>query len=294
MSDIQGISILIPIFNFDIRPLIEKLSKEAEYISIPVEIRCYDDLSTKEFKGLHQNISKNPLIFYQELPENIGRSQIRNKLAKEAKYSTLLFLDSDSTVVVDHFLRNYIAAYKTNSVVAGGTAYAEDKNPLYSLRYLYGKRREEIPAEKRKSKPYSYLNLNNLFLPKDIYLENQLDESIKTYGHEDTKFAESLRKKNVSVIHIDNPVLHSGLETNQAFLLKSQEAVKNFHKIIQEGYGHHTRLFKYYTLINKPFLKSLFLFFYKRIEKNIEKNLLSDNPSLFYFDLFKLKLLLQQ
>jgi hypothetical protein len=294
MSDIQGISILIPIYNFDIRPLVQKLSGEVESLHIPVEIRCYDDFSSEEYKKLHKTLSENRLIVYQELSENIGRSRIRNKLAKEALYPFLLFLDSDSTIIHDCFIRNYIDAYKINSIIAGGTAYSENENPDVSLRYLYGKKREAIPSQKRKCKPYNYLNLNNLFISKEIYLRNQLDESIKTYGHEDTKFADGLREQGTAIIHIDNPVLHSGLESNDAFLSKSREAIKNFHKIILEGYGHHSRLYKYYMIIKKLFLKSLFLVVYSFFAKKIEKNLLSPNPNLIYFDLFKLKLLLEQ
>lgn len=295
MSDIKGISILIPVFNFDIRPLVKKLSEEASSLKIPSEIRCYDDGSKEEYKTINREIKGFEKVIYVEIPANIGRSSIRNLLAKEASFQNLLFIDSDSRIPGKNYIEKYINAFEAESIIGGGTIYKESDNPEVALRYTYGKKREEIPLQKRKAIPYGYINLNNLFIPKNIYLENQLDESINTYGHEDTKFADHLRIKKVKVIHIDNPVVHAGLESNEVFLAKSKEAINNFYKIIQEGYGHHSRLYKAYQKVNKPILKPVFLTFFGIFEKSIEKNLkTSTKPSLILFDLYKLNLLLRQ
>jgi glycosyltransferase involved in cell wall biosynthesis len=294
MSEIKGISILIPVYNFDIRPLVDQLCREADTLPIPFEIRCYDDFSNEDFKNINREVIGKKGVVYLELEKNTGRSQIRNKLAREASYPLLLFLDSDSSVIGPHFIRKYIGEYRENYVIAGGTVYDDNYNPNFSLRYKYGRKREQINPERRNKKPYNYINLNNLFISKEIYLSNTLDESIKTYGHEDTKFAEGLRRKKINIIHIANPVLHSGIENNKIFIEKSREAIRNFYKIISEGYGHHSRLYKYYSLINKLFLKSAFIFFFGMFEKRIVKNLHSAKPSLFLFDLFKLNLLLRE
>jgi hypothetical protein len=290
----SGISILIPVYNHDVNELVNSLSYQAEELGIPYEIRCYDDFSEQNFRKQNKEIEKRPNTIYVNLPQNIGRSKIRNKLAKESKFNQLLFIDCDSHIVNEQYLKNYLTADKKHKVIVGGTIYTKSFNPKYSLRLAYGKEREEKSAGVRMKSPYQHINLNNIFLYKEIYLQNILDESIATYGHEDTKFGYSLKKKNILINHLDNPVEHAGLETNPEFLKKTTEGIKNFLKITNEGYGLESKLYKSFSFIKKYKLDNLFNFYYYLQKNNIKKNLLSEHPSLFYFDLFKLKLLLDQ
>ena len=80
------LSILLPIYNFDVRPLVQELWEQGRSLSVPFEIVALDDGSAPEFRALHQHLGEKEEISYQELPENLGRSAIRNELARRAKF----------------------------------------------------------------------------------------------------------------------------------------------------------------------------------------------------------------
>jgi hypothetical protein len=294
MPDPSGLSILIPIYNYDVRPLAKSLAIQGELLNTPFELLCFDDGSSSDYKKMNREIAELKNTSYIELPENIGRTRIRNKLASASKFSYLLFLDCDSKIVKDDFLKIYLNNAGKGKVILGGTVYGEKPNKEYSLRWKFGREREERTAAIRSQAPYESIHINNLLADKTTYLLHQLDEKITTYGHEDTKFGYTLKNSGVSIIHVDNPVEHLGLETNQVFLEKTKEAIRNFYKLTKEGYGKDTRLFKYYKRINFFPFNFLFLTYYNLRRQSINKNLLSSDPSLFNFDLFKLMLLLEE
>jgi glycosyltransferase involved in cell wall biosynthesis len=294
MSEVKGLSILIPIYNQDVRPLVNQLLEQAKESGLAFEIRCYDDDSSPEIKKINQELGTNKNVIYSELPSNIGRSAIRNKLANEAIYSYLLFLDCNIIIIRKDFLKKYIESAEGSSVVIGGSVYDYEPDKAYSLRWKYGKAREERSAKDRSLDPYKGIILKNIFIKKNIYLENVLDENIKTYGHEDTKFGNMLKEKRIGIVHIDNPVRHAELETNEVFIKKTLDGIKNYYKLIKEGYAGNSRLLTIYNIIKLFPLRNIFTALYKMMEPNIRRNLLSENPSLLYFDLLKLRALIEE
>src|ERR1044071_5613337 len=107
------LSILIPVYNFDVTGLAASL--QASETNIPFEIICLDDGSAPMFKAINKKIAGLENIIYEELPQNIGRSKIRNLLAERAKYEYLLFLDCDSTAVSGRFLSSYVSNVKSGT-----------------------------------------------------------------------------------------------------------------------------------------------------------------------------------
>ncbi len=295
MSGTKGLSILIPVYNYEVLNLVLNLRSQAEKLEIPYEIRCYDDFSDEKYKAKNRSLMKLGNVTYKELPKNLGRSRIRNRLAFEAHYSSLLFIDCDSKINSENYLEKYLVKAFTHDVVFGGTEYATELlNPKHSLRWKYGRKREEIEAKERKLNPYDHITFNNIFVSKELFLGQRLDETIMTYGHEDTKFGYQLKAKNIPVAHINNPVEHIGLEPNRQYLDKTAEGVKNLYKILQEDIGKETRLYKSFSFLRKFALTSVFKFFYSTFRKRIEKNLTSADPRLFYFDLYKLHLIVEE
>lgn len=295
MSDPKGLSILIPIYNYNAFELVKSLSDQARSLPCPCEILCYDDGSTlPETHRENQRISSMPNVTFKALENNIGRSRIRNLLARESKFPFLLFIDCDSKLVRKDYLQRYMELAAKHPVVPGGTVYSDENYPDASLRLKYGRMREQQAASARLKFPYHYINLNNILIHKEIYLQNPLDEDISTYGHEDTKFGYYLKEKHIPVYHTDNPVEHCGLETNAVFLSKTREGIVNFYKIAKQGYGRDTKLYKAYRFLKKTGLSGLFCNSYRLFTSRIENNLNSQDPSLLYFDLYKLKNLLDQ
>lgn len=286
----KGLSILIPVFNCDIRNFVQSLHYQAVNTDFPFEILCYDDASTSNVKEFNKEVASLSYVRYKELKQNLGRSAIRNLLAKESSYSHLLFLDCDGKVIKSDFIKTYLSCIKSD-VTIGGRKYTDTppKNKDLYLHWLVGSKKEVIPAEIRSKNPYKSLMFNNVLIKKEVYLTIKLNEAIKGYGHEDSLFGYELEKRKLSVTHVNNPVQHFSLDSNIDFLNKSKEGIKNLVFLVSEkGLGKDTSLFKSYILLKKLYLLPLFSLVFKLSIKTIVKNLLSPKPRLSYFDLLKL------
>src|SRR5215204_5594360 len=106
------ISILIPVFNVVVHSLVQELSSQLNDLSTEGEILIYDDFSEPIFKTQNQAVQSFPKVVYKELDKNYGRTKIRQTLAKEARYDWLLFIDSDSAIINNNYLNQYLLAIK--------------------------------------------------------------------------------------------------------------------------------------------------------------------------------------
>ena len=57
---------------------------------------------------------------------------------------------------------------------------------------------------------------------RETFLKHPFDETITHYGHEDTLFGLVLKKEGIKILHIDNPLMNCGLDTNLDVLLKTE------------------------------------------------------------------------
>lgn len=227
------LSILIPVYNIDVRPLVTRLLSLQKEADLPVEIRIYEDASSVEFSKLNASMTSIPGLVYRCLPENIGRAKIRNLLAKEAMYDYLLFLDADSAVRSSLFLSKYLANLDREAVIYGGRCYAS-RPPVDSkllLHWRVGTERESVRASLRRQKPYLSFMSNNFLINRRLFDKIGFDESIQTYGHEDTVFGLRLKQLGIPLIHLDNPLEHTGLERASVFLEKSRLAAENLYDL---------------------------------------------------------------
>ncbi len=287
------LSILIPTYNYNITLLVNELHRQASGTYIDFEILVMEDGSTL---FLDENKAVADLTFckYTILTKNMGRSAIRNRLADEAKYDHLLFMDCDSEVIMPHFIEKYIAFCKENSVVVGGTAYdPENKDPRYSLRLKYGRLREAKSAlEREKDGQYSHFSAFNFLISKNIFTQIRFDENIRGYGHEDTLFGHKIAEMKCNMLHIDNPLLHKGLDENNAFISKTEESIRNLYRLYLSGkypfFEQQSKLlFKFNQFRKKNFIRVLAAL-YPALRPVIIRNLTGMNPSLRLFDSYKL------
>jgi len=204
-------------------------------------------------------------------------------------------MDCDSEVIRNDYIKTYLSYCGNNKVVCGGRTYSKnspaDKKKM--LRWKTGKRKEEISAEIRNRNPYHSFMTNNFLIPKSIILSNPFDESILGYGHEDTLLGFELRRKNISIVHINNPLMHVGLEDAEEFLIKTENGTKNLWHIYQgkrlsEAELKEIPLMKTYFSLQKMSVYKIIGSFFNLFQKTIRKNLLSDNPSVFLFDVYKI------
>src|SRR5512133_1673334 len=141
------LSILIPVYNFNIVKLVTELHRQATKAAIPFEIIILDDCSSELLRDQNKDVANLPGIRFYELEKNIGRSRIRNRLAEMAIYPALLFMDCDSEVASEDYIQKYLPYTDQEIVVCGGNIYQSDPpdDPEYLLRWLYGIRREQEP-----------------------------------------------------------------------------------------------------------------------------------------------------
>lgn len=285
------ISILIPTYNFSIFPLVATLLEQVKKTNIEFEIICLDDASQK-FHSENQRINDLENCSYSILEHNLGRSAIRNLLAKKARFENLLFLDADVIPVHENFISNYISQINPEEkVVYGGIRYQENKPEKNQvLRWVYGKSREALSLGERNKNPYlSFLTLNFL-VKKSVFESVSFNEEIPNLRHEDTLFSYDLKKANIKMIHIENPVCHLGLESSTIFMRKSEEALIGLDYLIDNKLiaSDYVKLSEFHKTLKKYRLKGLYLIFYKTFKSAFLKNILGKNPSVFVFDLFRL------
>ena len=287
----SGLSVLIPIFNWDVAPLVHSLIEQSVDWSGPLEIILFDDGSREEFRVLNQLLARHPGVHYRELAQNVGRAAIRNQLAAAAQHEWLLLLDNDSRLPDTQFLARYAATRNQASVIIGGTCYeaAPPADPDLHLRWLYGQVREARPASVRQAAPHGQLTINNALIRADVLRQFPLDECLTGYGHEDTKFGLALAVAGVPVRHINNPVLHDGLEPATVFLQKSEQAVRNLALVFrQDGSGTDSRVLWLALRLHRLGLAAATQAALGAAEPRLRRNLLSAKPSLRALDLLKL------
>lgn len=290
----SGYSICIPIFNQNVEQLVNELHRQASFINEPFEIVLMDDCSQLH-KEENRRLQELPFVRYTELAQNIGRSAIRNQLAENAKYETLIIMDCDALVPTSEYLQNYLKL-KEKAVIIGGCLYPDTppENPAHLLRWVYGKTREERTALVRNQKPHSSFTPFNLLIQKSILLSVRFDESFKGYGHEDTLFGWQLKKAGIPVLHIDNPLIHNHQDKSEIFLKKTEEATLNLWRIYEkmggekEAFTEDIKSLRYFAKLQKWHFSSLVAFCISAIKKRLIQNLLSKQPNIRFLDLLKL------
>lgn len=283
------LSILIPIYQENCVNLVNDLQNQAKDLGCEWEILVFDDCSPikcEENKAI-ENLAN---VEYRELKENLGRSRIRNLLADEAKGDILIFLDGDSKIVRDDFLKRYLQAIETKDVVRGGTVYcSKEKCPKgYELHWKYGTKIEANRALQGED----MFTTNNFCIRKKVFSSVRFREDIKGYGHEDTLFKLDLEEFNFSFQNIDNPVEHLGLKKFKDFISSNENAVITLRNIFLNQRNkkiiQRIKIVNVYNKLAKLHLVGLYVLFYKITRRLMLSLLAKRNPSLFILNLYKL------
>jgi hypothetical protein len=288
------LSILIPTYNYNVYPLVTELKSQADSLGINYEILVQDDCSTN-IENINQNSKiedfTNCAIFYNKV--NVGRANNLNLLVEKAKFNWLIILDCDMFPFDSKFMFNYLTAIESNkaSFYFGGILY-KNETPKKDefLRWIYGNKREAISLEIRQKNKYKYALTSNILVKKSILITTPFNSLLTKYGFEDLVLILELKKLNIDIQHIKNPLYHLNLEKSIVFIEKHHTSLENLKllldlKIIS---SKATRM---------SFLKQKISFFpvnliiittFKLFRTQIIKNLTSKKPKLFLFDFYRL------
>ncbi len=284
------ISILIPVFNYPVKDLVFRIREMAQRARIDYEILVADDAST-DLALLEQNEFLNQLedCTYFKFKGNKGRTATSHFLAENAQFEHLLFLDADVLPKNADFLSLILENLVRAPVIFGGIAYPEDKPDLgKQLRFIYGHKRESRPFSLRKEQPYRSITLAAVTIKKELFYKINMPLT-NCYGL-DIYFSYRLKQLNIDILHIDNPILHLGIESTPEFLSKTRSGLETMLMLEKnEAISITYRPLQVISLrfeklqMAKPFIR-----FFNRIEPQALKNLNSEKPSLLVFDAWRL------
>lgn len=282
------ISILIPTYNDDCSRLISDLTKQAA--SLPAqewELIVADDGST-DTRVKEQNAgaaAANGCRFIA-LPKNMGRAAVRNYLASASRGEHLLFIDADMALTDDRYLEKYLATMPQAPVIYGGYSLLE--GPPGNLRYRWERAAAHAhTANKRNERPHHDFHSSNFMITRTLMRSLPFDERFRNYGYEDVFYGKQLNERGIRILHIDAPVGFCKYESNALFLSKTEESLRTLSRFQGELSGY-SRLLQAAKKIKSTFAARIFLKLYDRRKNRWKHNLLSANPSLFLFKLYKL------
>jgi glycosyltransferase involved in cell wall biosynthesis len=233
------LSVLVPVYNWDISLLFDKLAEEIHsgMFNDMIEVIVIDDCSTDDKirtangKKVLECRNTGANIKYSELRKNLGRALTRNKLAEQASGEFLLFLDADVLPDQTDFLRRYIDYISKNEwdVVCGGLSSIHRKmiDKKYDFCFYWNTKIVAKAAEVRNKTPWRYLWTSNIMVRKSVFHELPFDERFSGYGFEDSEWGIRLSNK-YKVLHIDNTVSHLGLVTKETAYKKMRDSIENY------------------------------------------------------------------
>lgn len=284
------LSILIPTHDYTCYQLVADLHKQAEKLGVPYEIIVAEDGSRSQV-NIIANHKITELSYCRHIVNKEGRGPagIRNLLAREAVYGWIIFIDSDAKVEKLDFLQTYFTSIGKADVVVGGLRHQQENlNPNLSLRFKYEKEADKHrSAAERSLHPYSKFTPFNVMIRRSTFLCIKFDEDCKEYGYEDALFGVELMKREIQILHIENPLIHMGLDTNEIFLRKSETALRTL-KSLGDKMECHSYVGRTYLKFKKWRIDWMIKGFHQLFGKTIRHHLLSSRPSLFWFSVYKL------
>ncbi|MBO4215005.1 MAG: glycosyltransferase [Bacteroidaceae bacterium] len=284
------LSILIPTRDYTCYQLVADLHQQAEELGVPYEIIVAEDGSRSQVNIIaNHKITELSHCRHLVNKENIGPANIRNLLAREAAYGWILFIDSDAQVKKADFLSTYYQHIGKADVVVGGLQHQqENHDPHRSLRFKYEKQADlHRSAAERSQQPYDKFTTFNFMMRRSTFLCILFDKTCKDYGYEDALFGVELKKRGISILHIDNPLIHLGLDINERFLEKSEQALHTL-RALGGRMEQHSYVGRTYQRLHKRHLGGVIRGFHTLFGSLIKRNLLSAHPVLLFFSLYKL------
>ncbi len=291
------LSILIPVYNFDVRAFVRQLHEQCLHVSEDTEILVLDDGSNVSFKEVNRELRDLEKVNYRELEKNLGRSGIRNELVRCAQHENLLILDCDGYCPDELFVQRFLDARDLAPVIYGGRIYpsGEKLKSGEMLHWKYGSRREAVKAAQRSVRPHESFMTNNFLIKKNVYDSVTMDESLTGYGHEDTLFALELKSKGIEIAHIENPLIHIGIEQASVFLNKTRQGIRNLAMLVKRGsVGESVTLVRFYQKTLRWKLGLMVRWCGRMSNPFVVRHLEGSSPNLSVFDFYKLWLLTEE
>lgn len=295
----ESLSILIPTYNNVCLELVKSL--QAQAVSLPhleYEILVADDGST-DLSTIQKNRGINDLANcrYIEREKNVGRAAIRNFLAQQARYSWLLFIDSNMDVILPEYLSKYLKEIEElkdsqYGVIYGGYQIKRDEKTKErlrnNLRYIFESRGTQNGNYlERQSNPYRDFHTSNFLVKRSIIQEYPLDERFYHYGYEDVLWGKILKNNHIGIKHIDTPLGYDHFIGNMSFVTKTEESLRTLYQFREELQGY-SKIIEYAQRLKRWHLSHLCQKLFPLFSLPIKARLTGNKPSILWFNIYKL------
>ena len=284
----REVSVLIPNYNNVCVELVTVLQRQAEALGISYEILVADDASPmKEAIRQNEDINALPHCRYIVKETNSGSAATRNFLGAQSQYPWLLFLDCDISIPDDHFLERYVTD-DHEGVVNGGIRITDNDGLRHNLRYLYEKAAEPAhTAEKRQANRYQEFRSTNFMIERRVFEKCRFDERFTRSGYEDVLFGKMLSQQQVSVTHIDNPVMMTEFEPNADYVRKIERSLRTLYTFRNELRGY-SRILTFDSGIHIGAVRGMIRLWHRLFGGLERQNLCGKRPCLKLFNLYRL------
>ena len=262
------------------------------------EILIGDDGSSTEYREKYRSLqAENVKVISSK--KNIGRAAIRNRLALEAKGDLILFIDADVVLpgTAEAYILKWLPFMETSRVICGGILYHDGApgDPDKLLRWKFGKWREQKSAAERNKHPHAGFSTFNVLIEKSVFSKIRFNEELKQYGHEDTLLGYQLKKAGIDILHIDNGLIHEGLESNRDFLNKTKLGIENLSKLFdkvtdKKAFSETVRVLGIYNKLKFLGLTRIMAAIFIKYRDRMEIRLDSSDISLLLFAFYKMSM----
>jgi glycosyltransferase involved in cell wall biosynthesis len=292
------ISLLIPVFDYDIIALVHSMKDAMGKVPEFYEILIGDDGSSAEYRKKYRSLEEDNVKVISS-KKNIGRAAIRNRLALEAKGDFLIFIDADVMLpgTAEAYMLRWLPFLNNSRVICGGTLYHDSApgDPDKLLRWKYGKWREQKSAVERNKHPHRGFSTFNVLFEKSVFSKIRFNEELKQYGHEDTLLGFQLKKAGIDILHIDNGLMHEGLESNRDFLNKTKLGIENLSQLYdkvtdKKSFSETVLMLKIYYKLRLLGLTRILAAIFIRYRDRMEIRLDSSDISLLLFAFYKMSM----
>ncbi|MDX9726928.1 MAG: glycosyltransferase [Bacteroidales bacterium] len=292
------ISILIPVNDYDIVALVHSMREGMSQVREFCEILIGDDGSSEDFRKKYRQLAGDDLKVISS-EKNIGRAAIRNKLIDQATGDYLLFIDADAMIrgTAEDYLGRWVENLSLGKVICGGILYKDTSpgDPDKYLRWNYGRHKEQKKASERNKNPNASFSTFNVLIAREVFSKLRFYEELRQYGYEDILLSYQLKKAGIDIVHIDNGLVHEGLETNREFLTKTKSGIENLSKLYdhvtdKKTFTSTVSLLNLFLWLRRFHVTRIIAGFFIKYREKMEIRLESTKASLKLFKLYKISM----